>query len=48
MEINDAYQTILEYCNSYEFPFDEESVKKTTYTPTEWWNDKFGTNKDTI
>lgn len=48
MEINDAYQTILDYCNNYEYPFDEESIKKSTYTPSEWWNDKFGTKKDTI
>ncbi|WP_297443829.1 J domain-containing protein [Sulfurimonas sp.] len=48
MEINDAYQTILDYCNSFEYPLDEESVKKSTYTPAEWWNDKFGTKKDTI
>jgi len=40
--INDAYETILNYCNSYEYPFDEESIKKTTYTPEEWWHDKFG------
>jgi len=42
MDINEAYTTILEYCNSYEYPFDEESIKKSTYSPAEWWNDKFG------
>ncbi|MFT7859908.1 MAG: J domain-containing protein [Sulfurimonas sp.] len=42
MQINEAYQTILEYCNNYEYPFDEESIKKATYTPQEWWHDKFG------
>ena len=42
MQINDAYETILEYCNNFEYPFDEESIKKSTYSPAEWWNDKFG------
>ncbi len=48
MQINEAYETILKYCNNYEYPFDEESVKKSTYTPSEWWNDKFGATNDTI
>jgi DnaJ-class molecular chaperone len=49
MAINDAYQTILEYCNSYEYPLDEENIKKTTYSPSEWWHSKFGQgNNDTI
>jgi DnaJ-class molecular chaperone len=42
MQINDAYEIVMEYCNNYEYPFDEDSIKKTTYTPSEWWNDKFG------
>jgi len=42
MLINDAYERVLEYCNNYEYPFDEESIKKSTYTPSEWWHDKFG------
>ena len=42
MDINEAYNTILEYCNSYEYPFDEKSIKQNTYTPSEWWYDKFG------
>ena len=41
-QINDAYKTILDYCNNFEYPFDEESVKKASYTPSEWWHDKFG------
>jgi len=41
-QINEAYETILEYCNNYEFSFDEEHIKKTTFTPAEWWHDKFG------
>lgn len=40
--INDAYETILEYCNNYEYTFDEESIKKSSYSPLEWWHDKFG------
>jgi len=42
MAINEAYEVILEYCNSYEYPFDEESIKKSSYSPAEWWHDKFG------
>ena len=42
MQINDAYETVLSYCNSFEYPFDEEHIKKATYTPSEWWHDKFG------
>ncbi|WP_457747071.1 J domain-containing protein [Sulfurimonas sp.] len=41
-QINEAYKTILEYTSSYEYPFDEESIKKSTYSPQEWWHDKFG------
>jgi len=42
MQINEAYEVILEYCNSYEYSFDEEVIKKTSYSPAEWWHDKFG------
>ena len=41
-QINEAYEIIVEYCKNYEYSFEEESVKKTTYSPSEWWNDKFG------
>ncbi len=41
-QINDAYETVMEYCNNYKYSFDEESVKKSTYSPSEWWHDKFG------
>jgi len=41
-QINEAYKTILEYTSSYEYPFDEESIKQATYSPQEWWHDKFG------
>ena len=42
MQINEAYEIILQYCNSYQYSFDEESIKKTSYSPQEWWHDKFG------
>ena len=42
MQINEAYEIIMDYCNSYEYSFDENSIKKATYTPQEWWHDKFG------
>ncbi len=48
MQINEAYQIILDYCTSYEYPLDEESIKKSTYTPQEWWNNKFGHNQHNI
>lgn len=40
-QINEAYEIIMQYCANYEYSFDEEHVKKTSYTPQEWWNDKF-------
>ena len=42
MQINEAYNIILDYCNSYEYSFEEQNIKKTTFTPQEWWHDKFG------
>ncbi len=42
MQINEAYQIVLDYCNSYEYPFDEENLKKATFSPSEWWHNKFG------
>jgi len=42
MQINEAYKTIMDYCNNYEYPFDEESVKQKTFSPNEWWHEKFG------
>ena len=44
-KINEAYETIIQYCENFEYPFDEESIKKATYTPQEWWSDKFGPNR---
>jgi len=42
MQINEAYEIIIDFCNAYEYSFDEESIKQKTFTPSEWWNDKFG------
>lgn len=42
MKINEAYEVIMDYCNNYEYSFDEENIKKSSFTPEEWWNDKFG------
>ena len=41
-QINEAYEVILKYCNNYEYSFEEESIKKSSYSPSQWWNDKFG------
>ncbi|MEA2112230.1 MAG: J domain-containing protein [Campylobacterota bacterium] len=46
--INEAYETVLKYTQEYEFPFDEENLQKKTFTAQEWWEQKFGTKKDTI
>ena len=37
-QINEAYETVLTYCNNYDYPFDEESLKKTSLSPQEWWD----------
>lgn len=41
-KINEAYTVILEYCNNYEYRFDEEFLESQTLTPQEWWAKKFG------
>jgi DnaJ-class molecular chaperone len=46
--INEAYKIILEYTKNYEYPFDEESLKKAHQSPAEWMKDRFGNKKDTI
>ena len=39
--INDAYNTIIEYCNEYEFDFSEDEINR--HLPIEeWWRHKFG------
>ena len=47
-QINEAYTTILEYCKDYEYPFDEESLKSSSLSPQEWWENKFGMRNRTI
>ncbi|MDY0116937.1 MAG: J domain-containing protein [Sulfurimonadaceae bacterium] len=47
MQINEAYEVIMHYCENFEFPLDEEYIKKTTQTPEEWWNDRFNPKSDT-
>lgn len=41
-EINEAYSLILEYCNSYEYRFDEEYLREKSLSPQEWWEKRFG------
>jgi len=42
IQINEAYATLLEYCSTYEYNFDEEFLQTKTLTPQEWWTKKFG------
>lgn len=42
MQINEAYEVILDYCENFEFPFDEDHIKNVTQTPQEWWHNQFG------
>jgi len=42
IQINEAYEVIMDYCNSYEYSFKEEDIRDKTYTPAEWWHSKFG------
>lgn len=41
MQINEAYEVVMLYCENFEFPFDEEHIKKVTQTPEEWWHERF-------
>lgn len=41
-KINEAYTLILEYCNRYEYRFDESFLESQTLSPQEWWHKKFG------
>lgn len=43
-QINQAYETVMSYCDTFRYPFDEESLKKTTQNPHEWWHEHFGPN----
>jgi DnaJ-class molecular chaperone len=40
-QINEAYETIMEYIENYEYSFEEEFVKRKTITPQEWWHNQF-------
>lgn len=40
--INEAYELILNYCNNYEYDFNEEKIRKDYLTPAQWWHEKFG------
>ena len=42
MQINEAYETIMNYCSNYEYSFEEQDIKKSSYSPAEWWHEKFG------
>ena len=42
IQINEAYSIIIEYCNNYEYSFEEEKIKKDYLSPAEWWHEKFG------
>lgn len=42
MQINEAYEIILQYCNDYEYSFEEENIKSRYLNPAEWWHSKFG------
>ncbi len=42
IKINEAYDIVLQYCNNYEYPFDEQTLKKSTLSAQEWWREKFG------
>ncbi len=46
--INEAYEIVLKYVQGYEYPFDEDHLRTKTFTHQEWWEQKFGTKKDTI
>ncbi len=42
--INEAYRTIMQYVKDYEYDFDEETLKKKTQSPQEWWDERFNTH----
>lgn len=41
-DINGAYSLILQYCDNYEYRFDEEYLQNMTLSPQEWWEKRFG------
>ena len=42
-DINKAYEIIMNYIENYEYDLGEETIKKKTQTPQEWWNERFNT-----
>jgi DnaJ-class molecular chaperone len=42
--INRAYEIVLSYCESYEYPFGEEELKreKAGGSYERWWQERFG------
>jgi len=41
--ITDAYRIILNYCNSYQYSFERDEVKKHV-SESEWWLQRFGSD----
>lgn len=35
-----AYQTIMEYCNHYQYSFSEDAAKRNP-SPEDWWHERF-------
>ena len=42
VQINEAYQVVLEYCNNYEYSFKEDEIKDKMASPHDWWESRFG------
>jgi len=40
-KINKAYNTIIEYCKNYKFPFNDNEFRKYS-DDDEWWMKHFG------
>ncbi len=40
-KIISAYETILDYCNNYQYDFSEEAAKRHR-SPGQWWMETFG------
>jgi len=40
-EINDAYNILLQYCNSFSFPLTPEALNQPMEAE-DWWMDRFG------
>lgn len=40
-KIISAYETIMDYCNNYQYSFSEDAVKRHR-SPEQWWMETFG------